>query len=176
MTKLLYDRKRREEPTLPYDRPDAILAIVLDSTLDAATDAHPERLKDREQAILDLCQTAHFRPEGLTGPFILHLAVQGFSGLVFDVRNEENMPLYMHVIALSPFRQLLKDYSMMIESFEAAMEEGNRAKVQAIDMGRRGVHDEAGDLLIERLNGKIAMDRPTARRLFTLVCLLTQRG
>ncbi|WP_291365514.1 UPF0262 family protein [Acetobacter sp. UBA5411] len=176
MTKLLHNRGHRDEPTLPSDRPDALLAVVLDSALDPSTDAHPERRKDREQAILDLCQTAHFRPEGLTGPFILHIAVQGLSGLVFDVRNEEDMPLYAHAISLSPFRRLIKDYALMIDSFEAAMEEGNRTKVQAIDMGRRGVHDEAADLLVERLTGKIAMDLPTARRLFTLMCLLSQRG
>ncbi|NHN87666.1 UPF0262 family protein [Acetobacter conturbans] len=176
MSKLLHARSRQDEPTLPYDRPDALMGVVLATALNPATDAHPERRKDREQAIVDLCQTAHFRPEGLTGPFILHISVQGHSGLVFDVRNEEDMPLYAHVIALSPFGRLIKDYALMIDSFEAAMEEGNRTKVQAIDMGRRAVHDEAADLLIERLNGKIAMDRPTARRLFTLMCLLTQRG
>nr|WP_194303280.1 UPF0262 family protein [Acetobacter estunensis] len=171
-----HHRNRRDEPTLPSDRPDALLAVVLDCALDPATDAHPERRKDREQAILDLCQTAHFRPHGLTGPFILHIAVSGNSGLVFDIRTEEDVALHAQGISLTPFRSLIKDYALMIESFEAAMEEGNRAKVQAIDMGRRGIHDEAADLLIERLSGKIALDRPTARRIFTLVCLLASRN
>ncbi|GBR10859.1 UPF0262 protein [Acetobacter oeni] len=151
------------------------MGVVLASALGPAVDAHPERVKDREQAILDLCQTAHFRPEGLTGPFILHLSVSGHSGLVFDVHNEEDTPLYTYGISLSPFSRLIKDYALMIESFELAMEEGNRTKVQAIDMGRRGVHDEAAELLTERLKGKIAMDLPTARRLFSLMCLLAQR-
>ncbi|NHN85517.1 UPF0262 family protein [Acetobacter musti] len=175
MDALHHSRNRRNEPTLPSERPDALIGVVLDTALDPATDAHPERRKDREQAILDLCQTAHFRPDGLTGPFILHLSVSGHSGLVFDVHNEEDTALYAHMISLSPFSRLIKDYALMIESFELAMEEGNRTKVQAIDMGRRGVHDEAADLLMERLAGKIAMDKPTARRLFTLMCLLGQR-
>ncbi|MBO1360965.1 MULTISPECIES: UPF0262 family protein [Acetobacter] len=176
MTKLFHDRNRSNEPTLPPDRPDALIGVVLASALDTAADANPARQRDREQAIVDLCQTAHFRPVGLTGPFILHLSVSGHQGLVFDVRSEEDQPLHAQLISLTPFGRLLKDYALMIDSFEAAMEEGNRSKVQAIDMGRRGIHDEAADLLMERLDGKIAMDRPTARRLFTLICLLTQRG
>jgi uncharacterized protein (UPF0262 family) len=177
-SKPLHHRKERDllaEPALPMDRPDALTGVVLASALDPAAGTSPNRQNDRDQAIFDLCQTARFRPIGLSGPFILHLSVAGHQGLSFEVHSEENVPLYTYVVSLKPFSRLIKDYDLMIESFDAAMEEGNRSRIQAIDMGRRGLHDEAADLLMARLDGKIAMDRATARRLFTLICLLVRR-
>ncbi|MDG6094702.1 UPF0262 family protein [Acetobacter sp. AN02] len=164
------------EPALPPDRPDALTGVILASDLDPFADSNHSRQQDRDQAILDLCETARFRPSNLTGPFILHLSVAGNQGLVFDVRSEENVPLYTYAISVKPFSRLIKDYDLMIDSFDEAVQEGNRTRIQAIDMGRRGLHDEAGELLMSRLEGKIAMDRPTARRLFTLICLLVRRN
>jgi len=79
------------------------------------------------------------------------------------------------VLALGPFRGLIKDYQLLVDSHVKAVEEGREARIQAIDMGRRGLHNEGAELMIQRLDGKIAMDFETARRLFTLVCVLHQR-
>ena len=94
---------------------------------------------------------------------------------MFDVRDEAEAPLTAIVLALGPFRGLLKDYQMLVDSHILAMEEGREARIQAIDMGRRGLHNEGAALMIERLEGKVAIDFATARRLFTLVCVLHQR-
>jgi uncharacterized protein (UPF0262 family) len=80
------------------------------------------------------------------------------------------------LLALGPFRRLIKDYHMIVESHERAVQDGGmEARIQAIDMGRRGLHNEGAGLLMERLEGRIALDFETARRLFTLVCALHQR-
>ena len=113
-------------------------------------------------------------PNGLLGPFVLRLSV--FEGrLVLDVRDEADAPLTAVGLALGPFRGLIKDYQMLVDSHMKAIEEGRGERIQAIDMGRRGLHDEGAALLTERLAGKIRIDHDTARRLFTLVCVLHQR-
>ena len=84
-------------------------------------------------------------------------------------------PLTAVGLALGPFRGLIKDYQMLVDSHMKAIEEGRGERIQAIDMGRRGLHDEGAALLTERLAGKIRIDHDTARRLFTLVCVLHQR-
>ena len=95
--------------------------------------------------------------------------------LVFDVRNLADAPLTMLVLALGPFRGLIKDYQMLVDSHMLAVEEGREQRIQAIDMGRRGLHNEGAALLQERLENKASIDHETARRLFTLVCVLHQR-
>ena len=105
---------------------------------------------------------------------MLHLSVQE-GRLVFDVRNTEDAPLTAVVLALGPFRGLIKDYQMLVDSHVKAMEEGRAERIQAIDMGRRGLHNEGATLMVERLDGKVTIDFETARRLFTLVCVLHQR-
>ena len=94
---------------------------------------------------------------------------------MFDLRDMTDQPLIALVLALGPFRGLLKDYQMLVDSHVLAMEEGREARIQAIDMGRRGLHNEGAALMIERLEGKAEIDFATARRLFTLVCVLHQR-
>ena len=94
---------------------------------------------------------------------------------MFDVRDVADVPLTALVLALGPFRGLIKDYQMLVDSHMKAIEEGRGERIQAIDMGRRGLHDEGAALLTERLAGKIRIDHDTARRLFTLVCVLHQR-
>jgi uncharacterized protein (UPF0262 family) len=83
--------------------------------------------------------------------------------------------LIVIALALGPFRRLIKDYQLLVDSYIKAVEEGREARIQAIDMGRRGLHNEGAELMMQRLEGKVAMDFPTARRLFTLVCVLHQR-
>lgn len=131
---------------------------------------------DRAQAVTDLLADNSFDPEGVEGgPFVLHLCVRE-GRLAFDIRNADDAPLRAILLALGPFRRLIKDYHMIVESHERAVaEDGMEARIQAIDMGRRGLHNEGAALLVERLEGRIALDFETARRLFTLVCALHQR-
>jgi uncharacterized protein (UPF0262 family) len=155
------------------DRPGSLVQIVLHG--DAAGHPNvPNQQRDREQAIHDLRIGSHFVPVGLSGPFILHLSI-GAGRLVLDMRDEHDRMLRAHVLALSPFRRLIKDYQLLVESYESAMADGHAARVQTIDMGRRGLHNEAAALMVERLHGKVDIDFETARRLFTLVCVLCRR-
>ena len=132
---------------------------------------------DREQAVADLKAANHFAPLiGTTtpGPYALHLSiVEG--RLVFDVRDVAGTPLTAIGLALGPFRRLVKDYQLLVDSYIMAVEEGRSERIQAIDMGRRGLHNEGAELMTQRLAGKIEIDFDTARRLFTLVCVLAQR-
>ncbi|MBP0492728.1 UPF0262 family protein [Roseomonas sp. SG15] len=131
---------------------------------------------DRQQAVADLLTGNRFLPAGLPpGPYALHLCLRD-GRLVLDVRDEADAPLHAYALALGPFRRLIKDYGMVIEGHEQAVVEGAAdARIQAIDMGRRGLHNEAAELLRERLEGRVELDFETARRLFTLVCALHQR-
>ena len=129
---------------------------------------------DLAQAVHDLSVMNRFEPAGLTGPFVLHLSiVEG--RLVFDVRSAEDEPLMALGLALGPFRRLIKDYQLLVDSYAHAIQEGREASIQAIDMGRRGLHNEGATLMLDRLAGKVEIDFETARRLFTLVCVLHQR-
>jgi uncharacterized protein (UPF0262 family) len=131
---------------------------------------------DRSQAVADLLMDNRFDPEGVEGgPFVLHLCIRD-GRLAFDIRGADDAPQRAILLALGPFRRLIKDYHMIVESHERAVAEGGmEARIQAIDMGRRGLHNEGATLLTERLEGRIALDFETARRLFTLVCALHQR-
>jgi uncharacterized protein (UPF0262 family) len=130
---------------------------------------------DRRQAVEDLLAGNRFRPTGLTGPFCLQIMVRD-GRLILDIRDDADKPLHAMVLALGPFRRLIKDYHLVVESHEKAVAEGgNEARIQAIDMGRRGLHNEGATVLAQRLEGRIEVDFETARRLFTLVCALHQR-
>jgi uncharacterized protein (UPF0262 family) len=163
-------------------RPSARLArVVLDG--EALTRLSPILEADRAQAVADLEAENSFAPilpkaaaTGVPpeGPFVLHLSIQE-GRLVFDIRLADDSPLVGIVLALGPFRALIKDYQLLVDSHAKAVEEGREARIQAIDMGRRGLHNEGATLMTDRLAGKIAMDFETARRLFTLVCVLHQR-
>ena len=131
---------------------------------------------DRRQAVDDLLAGNRFRPLGLSpGPYGVNICVRD-GRLILDIRDAADAPLHAMVLALGPFRRLIKDYHMVVDSHETAVGEGaSETRIQAIDMGRRGLHDEGATLLRERLDGKIDIDFETARRLFTLVCALHQR-
>ena len=135
---------------------------------------------DRAQAVADLEFENQFQLCGTSeraaapGPYVLHLSVQE-GRLVFDVRDADDAALQMLVLALGPFRGLIKDYQLLVDSHMLAVEEGREQRIQAIDMGRRGLHNEGAALLQERLENKANIDHETARRLFTLVCVLHQR-
>ncbi len=151
-----------------------LIRVVLDG--EALTRLSALQEADRAQAVTDLEQDNRFQPRGtqVAGPYVLHLSIRD-GRLCFDIRRHDDVPLCIVALALGPFRGLLKDYQMLVDSHIIAMEEGREARIQAIDMGRRGLHNEGASLMIERLEGKVEIDFATARRLFTLVCVLHQR-
>ncbi len=151
----------------------SLAAITLEG--EALTRLSPLQEADRAQAVSDLQVENRFLPVGAEpGPYTLRLSIQE-GRLVFDVRRLDDTPLKAIALALGPFRGLIKDYQMLVDSHMVAVEEGREAKIQAIDMGRRGLHNEGAQLMIERLEGKVDIDFETARRLFTLVCVMRQR-
>lgn len=130
--------------------------------------------QERQIAIFDLLEANYFYPDGAEGgPYDLHMGLME-NRLVLDVRG----PGYekRHILSLSPFRGLIKDYFMICESYYQAIRNSSPQQIEALDMGRRGLHNEASDLLRTRLQGKIETDLDTARRLFTLICALHWRG
>jgi uncharacterized protein (UPF0262 family) len=144
---------------------------------DVPTTLSPYIEADREQAVADLAAANHFAPLTGTvqpGPYALYLSIQE-GRLIFDVRSADGVKLTAIGLALGPFRRLMKDYQILVDSHIKAVEEGREQRIQAIDMGRRGLHNEGADLMTQRLAQKIDIDFETARRLFTLVCVLHQR-
>jgi uncharacterized protein (UPF0262 family) len=149
--------------------------VILDG--EAPNNLSPYIEADREQAVADLAAANHFAPligTEAPGPYALHLSIQE-GRLIFDIRGVTGDPLTAVGLALGPFRRLVKDYQMLVDSHIKAVEEGREQRIQAIDMGRRGLHNEGAELMTQRLAGKIDIDFDTARRLFTLVCVLAQR-
>jgi uncharacterized protein (UPF0262 family) len=131
---------------------------------------------EREVAIFDLLERNSFALEGHDGgPYTLHLSLAD-NRLVFTVGDTDRAPIQHVMLSLSPFRRLVKDYFLICESYYQAIKIQPASKIEAIDMGRRGLHDEGSQLLMERLKGKIAIDLATARRLFTLLCALHWKG
>lgn len=143
---------------------------------DTAPLPNPYAEADRAQAVTDLLAGNRFDPAGLPpGPYVLHLEVRD-GRLVFDIHDARDMPLRIIALALGPFRRLIKDYHLVVASHEQAVTEGgSEARIQAIDMGRRGLHNEGAELLCQRLDGRVTLNFETSRRLFTLVCALHQR-
>jgi len=136
----------------------------------------PEVEHERAVAIYDLLEENSFRPWGdFTGPYALHLSLED-NRLLFDIRGQEGTELTKVNLPLLPFKSIVKDYFMMCESYYSAIKQSSPAQIEAIDMGRRGLHNEGSQLLVERLQGKIEVDQDTARRLFTLLCVLHIRG
>jgi uncharacterized protein (UPF0262 family) len=127
---------------------------------------------ERAVAIYDLIEESQFCLVGAeAGPYSLHLSIEE-NRLVFDARDTNEQPLRRVVLALSPFRRVIKDYFQVCESYFSAIRTSSPSQIEAIDMGRRGLHNEGSELLQQRLEGKIELDRDTARRLFTLICVL----
>lgn len=144
-------------------------SIALDETSLVKRSADIER--EREIAIHDLLEENFFQPKGSAGgPYHLVLGIAE-NQLVFDIKLAAADHGHV-VLSLTPFRRVVKDYFMICESYFAAVHEGRGAQVEAIDMGRRGLHNDGARLLRDRLKGKIAVDHDTARRLFTLICVL----
>lgn len=136
----------------------------------------PEVEHERAVAIYDLIEENYFALHGdFTGPYVLHLSLEE-NRLCFDLHGEDGAPLTKLLLPLKPFQQIIKDYFMVCESYYTAIKKSSPSQIEAIDMGRRGLHNEGSELLRERLDGKVEIDFDTARRLFTLICVLHMRG
>ena len=132
--------------------------------------------QEREIAIYDLLETNSFAPRNSGGgPYRLTLAVEE-NRLVFEIRLKTGEAHGRVMLSLTPFRRIIKDYFLVCESYFKAIRNAPPHQIEALDMGRRGLHDEGSTLLKERLEGKIDVDFDTARRLFTLLCVLHLKG
>lgn len=128
--------------------------------------------RDRDVALRDLKRQSEFSfVRDAHGPYDLSLSVEE-NRLVFRIKSTNGDDLPMLVLSLKPYRRLVKDYFMIVRSYDEAMRGGKPSRIEAIDMGRRGLHNEGAEQLQERLADKIVMDFDTARRLFTLICVL----
>ncbi|HWG05922.1 MAG TPA: UPF0262 family protein [Beijerinckiaceae bacterium] len=155
-------------------KPQNLVAVTLDEASIGRGNADQEH--ERSTAIYDLVEQNCFGLPGHSGgPYDLVIALHD-SKLSFDVRQHKGASLVTHILSLTPFRRILKDYFMICESYYAAIRTATPTQIEAIDMGRRGLHDEGAQLLAERLNGKIECDLDTARRIFTLVTALHWKG
>lgn len=110
-----------------------------------------------------------------SGPYKLKLSLVD-RRLVFDIFRENGEQVATHILSLGPFRRIVKDYYLICDSYYEAIKSASLSKIEAIDMGRRGLHNEGSTTLQDRLRGKIDMDLKTARRLFTLLCVLYWKG
>jgi uncharacterized protein (UPF0262 family) len=95
---------------------------------------------------------------------------------MFEIRREDGTPVVAHLLSLSPLRRIVKDYYTVCDSYYAAIRTATPDRIEALDMGRRGLHDEGSNILMERLKRKVDVDFDTARRLFTLICVLHWKG
>jgi uncharacterized protein (UPF0262 family) len=170
------------------DRTDRIARITLDER--TVIRRSPDIEHERAVAIFDLIEDNHFAPvSGRAGPFDLALSIEE-NRLVMQVRRycdgaaprapgadtDDAAAGETIVLALAPFRGIVRDYFMVCESYYQAIKRSSLSQIEAIDMGRRSLHNEGSELLIERLADKVAIDHDTARRLFTLICVLHLRS
>ena len=147
-------------------------------TLDERTVVHRTRQieQEREIAIYDLLEDNSFTPVGSGGgPYRLVLRIEE-NRLVFDIYLEDDSTHGKVMLSLTPFRRVIKDYFLICDSYFKAIRTAPPSQIEALDMARRGSHNEGSELLQERLKGKIEVDFDTARRLFTLICVLHLRG
>jgi uncharacterized protein (UPF0262 family) len=156
------------------DSNNRIVAVALDE--ESIGRSGPDVEHERAIAIYDLIEQNLFAPEGIdSGPYTLNLSITG-NRLAFDIRRADGTPVVAHLLSLTPFRRIVKDYFMICDSYYQAIRTATPDRIEAIDMGRRGIHDEGSRTLQERLKGKVRVDFETARRLFTLICVLHWKG
>ena len=151
-----------------------LISVTLDENSIGRGSADQEH--ERAIAVYDLIEDNQFALVGHDGgPYALNISLL-HAKLVFDIRDEQGAQVVTHILSLTPFRRILKDYFLIVESYFAAIRSATPSRIEAIDMGRRGMHNEGAQLLLERLKGKIDTDQDTARRLFTLITALHWKG
>lgn len=151
-----------------------LIAVELDTSIGPGTS--PEAEHERRVAIYDIIEENSFTLIAVPqGPYRLNLSTAD-GRLIFDILNAKEERLSMIGLSMAPFRRIVKDYYMICESYHQAIRTATPSQIETIDMARRGLHNEGSELLRERLQGKVEVDFNTARRLFTLVCVLHWRG
>jgi uncharacterized protein (UPF0262 family) len=151
-----------------------LISVTLDEKSIGRGSADQEH--ERAIAIYDLLEDNSFALVGHDGgPYALLISLAD-AKLVFDVRDADGNGVVTHILSLTPFKRILKDYFLICESYYTAIRHATPSRIEAIDMGRRGLHNEGAQLLAERLKGKIEADQDTARRIFTLVTALHWKG
>jgi uncharacterized protein (UPF0262 family) len=162
----------RERPS--KKETDRLIAVTLDENSISRSSRDVDH--ERAVAIYDLLEDNSFAPnDDAEGPFALHLSITG-SRLMFDIRRADGTPVIAHLLSLTPLRRIVKDYYTVCDSYYAAIRTATPDRIEAIDMGRRGLHDEGSRILQDALKRKVAIDFDTARRLFTLICVLHWKG
>jgi uncharacterized protein (UPF0262 family) len=153
---------------------DRLKAITLDQGTISRGTHHIEH--EREVAIFDILDGNQFKVVGRDdGPYALHLSIAD-DRLVFNVATDTEPAALVHPLSLSPFKRIIRDYFVVCDTYYEAIRSAPPSRIQAIDMGRRSLHDDASRLLIERLADKVVIDFDTARRLFTLIVALHWKG
>jgi uncharacterized protein (UPF0262 family) len=156
------------------DKSQRLVAVTLDEK--SIGRSGPDVEHERAVAIYDLIEENMFAPVGEEGgPFALHLGITG-NRLMLDIRHADGTPAMMHLMSLSALRRIVKDYFMVCDSYYQAIRAATPERIEALDMGRRSLHDEGSEVLMERLKRKVTVDFDTARRLFTLICVLHWKG
>jgi uncharacterized protein (UPF0262 family) len=134
----------------------------------------PEAEQERAIAIYDILEENVFGVPHQAGPFNLYLRLEG-RHVHFDIRSNNDIEIAQFFMALGPFRRIIRDYFHVCDTYYDAIRTKSPSQIQAIDMGRRALHNEGSELLQERLGGKVMTDFKTARRLFTLICVLQSK-
>jgi uncharacterized protein (UPF0262 family) len=151
-----------------------LIAVTIDESSIGRANRDVEH--ERAVAIYDLIEENSFRPlEHDGGPYALNIGISG-NRLVFDIREADGTPVIAHLLSLAPFSRIVKDYFTICDSYYAAIRTATPDRIEALDMGRRSLHDEGSRILMERLRRKVEIDFDTARRLFTLVTVLHWKG
>lgn len=136
----------------------------------------PQVEHEHKVAVFDLLEENYFSPVGdYHGPYKVALRIEE-DRIIMEIRDEEDVRLTEIGISTKPLRRIIKDYFLICESYFEAIKTKSPSQIEAIDMGRRGLHNEGAEILRERLVDKVDIDSPTARRLFTLICVLHVRG
>ena len=141
---------------------------------------NPDVEQERRVAIFDLIEDNKFvpqrgHPDGYAGPYRLLLRVEE-GRLIFEIGREDGSPLEAIILGLGRFRRPIRDYFAICDSYYQAIKTATAQQIETVDMARRALHNEAAEMLMDRLDGKIAVDFDTARRLFTLICVLHIKG
>ena len=153
--------------------PNRLAKVSLDEASIAR--GNPDQEHERAIALFDILEDNAFTIPGREGPYALTLGLVE-NKLSFAITTVDGEPVITHLLSLTPFRRVIRDYEMICESYYNAIRTASPSQIEAIDMGRRGLHNEASDTLKQRLDGKVDLDHDTARRLFTLIFALHWKG
>ena len=159
------------------DNPDDHYIVELNIDTESLPVINVEMQHERRVAVFDLLEDNVFRPlESEKGPYIVDISLEDSTRLVMEVKRSTGTDIGRYTVSMSSFRRIVKDYFMICESYHNAIRTATSAQIEAIDMGRRGLHNEGSRLLTDSLRNSIEMDFNTSRRIFTLICSLHRRS